>query len=42
MRHARRYRKALGSTEGEGARRYLRERGIDDAAAEAFDLGLDA
>ena len=34
------YRKALGSTEGEGARRYLRERGIDDAAAEAFDLGL--
>ena len=34
------YRKALASPEGEKARLYLQERGIDDAAAEAFDLGL--
>ena len=34
------YRKALASPQGEAARRYLAERGIDDAEAEAFDLGL--
>ena len=34
------YEKALASAEGEKARRYLQERGIDDAAADAFDLGL--
>ena len=34
------YGEALASPEGEAARGYLRERGIDDAAAEAFDLGL--
>ena len=34
------YRKALASPEGEKARLYLQERGIDGAAAEAFDLGL--
>ena len=34
------YGKALASPEGEGARRYLGERGIDRAAAESFDLGL--
>ena len=34
------YRKALASPDGEKARLYLQERGIDGAAAEAFDLGL--
>ena len=34
------YREALASPEGQAARGYLRERGIDDGAAEAFDLGL--
>ena len=34
------YRKALASPEGEKARLYLQERGIDGAAGEAFDLGL--
>ena len=34
------YRKALASPQGEAARSYVAERGIDDAAAEAFDLGL--
>lgn len=34
------YGKSLATPEGEGARRYLAERGIDDAAAQAFDLGL--
>ncbi len=34
------YRDALASPEGEQARRYLRERQVDDATAEAFQLGL--
>ncbi len=34
------YGKALASDEGEMARKYLKERGIDDATGEAFDLGL--
>ena len=34
------YKKALASQEGEQARSYLSERGIDDDTAAAFDLGL--